>query len=122
RIPRLPKWSTFDAEEKLDQRSEENKEIPFNVESDGDYDDSAEDVEDDEYDLGHDGEADDPFDIDEELDEDYDDPEHPVSIFMEQVKALYSNFPARMDTRSWLELLSSDTLWNIDYQRVLSAI
>lgn len=128
RIPRLPKWSTFDEDEKYRERNEESNEESSEDELDGEEPEERperpEELEEsdeyykDEFDEDHDDE----FNMDEDFDEDYDDPAHPVSTFMDQVHALYSNFPARMDTHSWLELLSSDTLWNVHYQRAISDI
>ncbi|MGG4555413.1 tetratricopeptide repeat protein [Paenibacillus humicus] len=59
-------------------------------------------------------------DDDEDFDDGYEESAYPVDEFMAQVHALYSDFAARMDTRRWLELLGSDTLWNIDYQRAVA--
>lgn len=138
RIPRLPKWSTFDEEEKFrernedsnDESSEESSEDELDGEEPEERPERPEELEeleepeesDEDYKDEFDENDEDDFDIDEDFDEDYDDPVHPVSTFMDQVNALYSNFKARMDTDSWLELLSSDTLWNIDYQRAISDI
>lgn len=94
-IPRLPKWSTAETEEGLDESSEDDEE---------DFD---------EY-------YDDDYDFADELNEEYDEPAHPVNEFMDEVSSLYLDFSSRMDIHLWLELLSSDTLWNIDNQRAIS--
>ncbi|AZK45277.1 J domain-containing protein [Paenibacillus lentus] len=131
RIPRLPKWSTFDTDAKFRERSEENndEELDYNGDFEVNYDEGEdEDEDEDEFednsedDFEDEDEASSEFELDEDFDEDYDDPAHPVSTFMDQVNTLYSNFTARMDTHPWLELLSSDTLWNVEYQRATSDI
>lgn len=107
RIPRLPKWDTLSRNEQPQEHNEDNDR------DDGDDEDPDEDFdEDDDYDF-------DGYD-DYDFDDEYEEPAHPVDEFMAQVHALYSDFAARMDTRRWLELLGSDTLWNIDYQRAVA--
>ncbi|WHX49495.1 tetratricopeptide repeat protein [Paenibacillus woosongensis] len=111
RIPRLPKWDTLSRNEQPQEHNEDNDR------DDGDDEDPDEDFdedfdEDDDYDF-------DGYD-DYDFDDEYEEPDHPVDEFMAQVHALYSDFAARMDTRRWLELLGSDTLWNIDYQRAVA--
>ncbi|GAA0135067.1 hypothetical protein YSY43_19070 [Paenibacillus sp. YSY-4.3] len=98
RIPRLPKWDTLGRDEQPEEHNEDNY-----------WDDDDEDPDED-LDADHD------FDFDEE----YEEPAYPVDEFMADVHALYSDFTARMDTHRWLELLGSDVLWNIDYQRAVA--
>ncbi|MUG46196.1 J domain-containing protein [Paenibacillus woosongensis] len=100
RIPRLPKWDTLSRDEQHEEHNEDN-----------DWDDEDPDeVPDENFDDYHD------YDFDDE----YEESVYPVDEFMAQVHALYSDFAARMDTHRWLNLLASDTLWNIDYQRAVA--
>ncbi|MFD3259652.1 tetratricopeptide repeat protein [Paenibacillus lentus] len=136
RIPRLPKWS-YETEERLDESSEEvdeedidedahkdafeeelEHELEHQPESDHEPEQEAEESYwDDEEDFD---EYDDEDDFADEFNEDYDEPAHPVNKFMDEVNSLYLDFSSRMDIHPWLELLSSDTLWNIDNQRAIS--
>ncbi|MFF0830226.1 tetratricopeptide repeat protein [Brevibacillus sp. NPDC003359] len=51
---------------------------------------------------------------------DRNDPVEEIDTFMEQVKALYDDFPSRINPENWTKLLRSDLVWNIHQNRIVS--
>ncbi|NRS18768.1 tetratricopeptide repeat protein [Brevibacillus sp. HB1.4B] len=47
-------------------------------------------------------------------------PVEQIDTFMEQVKALYDDFPSRINPENWTKLLRSDLVWNIHQSRIVS--
>ncbi|TKI58205.1 tetratricopeptide repeat protein [Brevibacillus antibioticus] len=48
------------------------------------------------------------------------DPVAQIDTIMEQVKALYDDFPSRIYPENWTKLLRSDLVWNIHQSRIVS--
>ncbi|WP_338752748.1 DUF1266 domain-containing protein [Bacillus sp. FJAT-52991] len=45
--------------------------------------------------------------------------EHPVSMFMEEIAALYDDFFARIELKNWEKLLNSDVVWDVQHTSTL---
>lgn len=43
-----------------------------------------------------------------------------IDRFMEQVERLYEDYPSRIDTDQWLELMNSDVIWNVQLKNTVS--
>ncbi|MFB0841102.1 tetratricopeptide repeat protein [Paenibacillus oleatilyticus] len=56
----------------------------------------------------------------QEQDQGRDDPESEAEHFIGRVERLYRNFPSRIDSAQWAELLNSDVVWNINLQSGIS--